>query len=132
MTPSIPVWYPFRPDLISHPLLAYSVPCRGRCDCLKRGRKEWTQDSYAMNRKKSQPIKELQTLRNIGPATAEKLYAIGIRSPEQMRHSDPEKLYERLKKKSGGQLDRCVLYQFRGAIWDLPWPMCKDLARKGG
>ena len=71
-------------------------------------------------------IKSLQSLQNIGPATAERLYSIGIKTPEQMKQADPEKLYEKLKRKSGGQLDKCVLYQFRGAVLNIPWPKCKN------
>lgn len=74
-------------------------------------------------------IKHLQTLRNIGPATAERLYSIGIKSPEQMTQSDPEKLYEKLKRKEGGKLDKCVLYQLRGAVLDVPWSKCKNFTK---
>ena len=81
---------------------------------------------------KSESVKRLQTLRNIGPATAEKLYSIGIKTPEQMRKSDPEELYERLNMISECKVDRCVLYQFRGAVFDLPWPQCKNLTKEKG
>ena len=77
----------------------------------------------------SQSMKRLQTLRNIGPATAMRLYSIGISSPEQLKGSDPEELYQRLKEKEGGSLDRCVLYLLRGAVLDIPWWECKDLRR---
>jgi len=53
--------------------------------------------------KKLKVLKSLQSLQNIGPATAEKLFSIGIKTPEQMKQSNPEKLYEKLKKKSGGK-----------------------------
>lgn len=79
--------------------------------------------------KKSEAIKGLQSLRNIGPATAEGLYSIGIKTPEQVRLSDPEEIYERLKKKEGGRLDKCVLYLFQGAVLDIPWWKCKDLPK---
>ncbi len=79
---------------------------------------------------KSEFIKQLQTLRNIGTATAKRLYSIGIKTPEKLKKSDPEKIYEMLKKKEGGKLDKCVLYQLRGAVLDIPWPECKNL-RKG-
>jgi len=75
--------------------------------------------------KKSDSIKSLQTLRNIGPATAERLYSVGIKTQGQLRRSDPERLYERLRKKAGGKLDRCVLYVLQGAISDVPWWECK-------
>ncbi|MEE8358403.1 MAG: helix-hairpin-helix domain-containing protein [Candidatus Hydrothermarchaeales archaeon] len=78
---------------------------------------------------RSESIRRLQTLRNIGPATAEKLYLLGIKTPEQMRESDPGELYERLNMISGGEVDKCVLYQFRGAVFDLPWPQCKNLIK---
>ena len=80
-----------------------------------------------MKESKHDSTKSLQTLRNIGPATAERLCSIGIKTPDQMRQSDPEKLYEELKRRSGGQLDRCVLYLLQGAILDIPWPLCKNL-----
>ncbi len=75
---------------------------------------------------KSKAIKRLQSLRNIGPTTAEKLYSIGIKTPEQMKQSDPAKLYKKLKKKSGSKLDKCVLYQLQGAVLEIPWPKCKN------
>ncbi|MCK4829350.1 TfoX/Sxy family DNA transformation protein [bacterium] len=47
---------------------------------------------------RSQSLKQLQTLRNIGVATARRLHSIGIRTPEQLKQSDPEKVYEMLRK----------------------------------
>ena len=71
-------------------------------------------------------IKQLRSLRNIGIVTAEKLYSIGISTPEQIIQSNPEKLYEKLKAKRGGKVDRCVLYQIRGAKLNKPWWKCKN------
>lgn len=75
---------------------------------------------------KQKLIKKLETLPNIGKITAEKLYSIEIKTPKEMKNSNPEELYERLKNKNNGKLDRCVLYQFRGAKLDKPWWKCKD------
>lgn len=83
-------------------------------------------DAPAEN-EKLESIKALQILQNIGPATAEKLYSVGIKTSGQLKRSDPKKLYEELKKKCGGKLDKCVLYQLQGAVLDIPWPECKDL-----
>ena len=77
----------------------------------------------------TEAIKRLQSLRNIGAATAEKLFSIGITTPEQIKQSDPEEIYERLKEKAGGKLDKCVLYQFQGAVLDIPWWECKNLTK---
>jgi len=76
--------------------------------------------------KKQESLKDLQTLINVGKTTAKKLYSLGIKTPKDMKNTNPEKLYEKLKKKSGGKLDRCVLYQFRGAKINKPWWECKD------
>ena len=75
---------------------------------------------------KSEDIRRLQSVINIGKVTAEELYSIGIKTPEQLKKSDPEKLYQKLKRKRGGKLDRCVLYQFRGAVLGVSWWKCKD------
>ena len=75
---------------------------------------------------KAEDIRRLQSVINIGKVTAEELYSIGIRTPEQLKKSDPERLYRKLKGKHGGKLDRCVLYQFRGAVLGVSWLKCKD------
>lgn len=72
----------------------------------------------------------LQSLINIGPATAKRLCSIGITTPLQLKKSNPEKVYEKLKQNEGGHLDICVLYQLRGAVLDIPWWKCKNY--KGG
>ena len=74
----------------------------------------------------SRKLRELQALRNIGPKMGTDLLALGIETPEQMLAADPEALYEELRRRNGGYLDRCVLYAFRGAKHDIPWPQCKD------
>ncbi len=76
--------------------------------------------------KRSEGIKSLQSLRNIGPVIAAKLYAIGVNTPEQLKRAEPEELYGKLKMRAGGKLDRCVLYVLRGAVLDIPWPQCKN------
>jgi len=80
----------------------------------------------ARQNQRAEALKELQLLTNIGPKTAEALYFIGIKSPAQLKKSNPEKLYEKMRKKHGGKLDRCVLYVLRGAILNKPWPKCTD------
>jgi len=75
---------------------------------------------------KAESLKQLQSVINIGPVAAKSLYSMGVRTPEQLKRANPEHLYEKLKRRNGGKLDRCVLYQFRGAINGRPWPECKD------
>ncbi len=80
---------------------------------------------------KSESIRRLQILRNIGPKMAEKLYTLGIKTPEQMRRSDPEKLFGQLQI-IDDNVDPCELYVFRGAILDVPWWECKNLTKEKG
>ena len=70
--------------------------------------------------------RDLRSLINIGPAIAKRLHSIEITTPSQLKKSNPEKVYEKLKKNEGGVLDRCVLYVLRGAILNAPWWVCKD------
>lgn len=74
---------------------------------------------------KQHSVDDLQSLMNIGPAIAKRLRSIGINSAAQIIKSDSEAIYERLKRKEGGKLDICVLYQLRGAIQNTPWWTCK-------
>jgi hypothetical protein len=71
-------------------------------------------------------LRQLQMLTNIGPRMGADLLSLGIETPEQMFASHPESLYEELRRRNGGKLDRCVLYAFRGAKYGIPWPECKD------
>ncbi len=79
-----------------------------------------------MSESKKAILNKLQSLINIGPSIADKLYLIGIRSPEEVMNAEPEELYQRLQKKLGCHVDRCVLYVFRGARTGRPWPECSD------
>lgn len=77
-------------------------------------------------KKENKKPEDIQSLSNIGPAIAKRLYAIGITTPTRLKKSNPEKVYEKLKQKEGGVLDKCVLYVLRGAILNIPWWVCKD------
>ncbi len=77
---------------------------------------------------KSKAIKHLQALRNIGPKMSEKLYALGIKTPGQMKKLNPDQLYKQLQT-IDPKADPCELYVFRGAILDIPWWECKDLTK---
>ncbi|MFZ3382310.1 MAG: helix-hairpin-helix domain-containing protein, partial [Candidatus Methanoperedens sp.] len=42
---------------------------------------------------------------------------IGLRSVEDLKENDPEKLYRELCERQGVQVDRCMLYVFRCAVY---------------
>ncbi|OOZ41015.1 Pathogenicity locus [Solemya pervernicosa gill symbiont] len=60
---------------------------------------------------------ELLTIPGIGPKLATMLNEVGVRRIEQLRGADPEKLYHELIQSRGIEIDRCVLYTFRCAVY---------------
>ena len=63
------------------------------------------------------PIKELQKLHNVGPATAGDLVSLGIKKVEDLKGKDPDKLYAQLEKLAGMHVDRCMLYVMRSLVY---------------
>lgn len=62
-------------------------------------------------------ISDLQRIPGVGISIANDLYGIGIRSVENLKTKDPEKLYDKINKQSGKKHDRCLLYVFRCAVY---------------
>jgi len=62
-------------------------------------------------------LKELKTIPGVGKSIAEDLWELGIRTVSDLRSKDPEQLYEKRCAQVGMQIDRCLLYVFRGAVY---------------
>ena len=62
-------------------------------------------------------IHELQQIPGVGRVIAEDLWNIGIRSVRDLRNKDPETLYVRVCAYQGAQVDRCMLYVLRCAVY---------------
>jgi hypothetical protein len=60
---------------------------------------------------------ELQIIPGIGPCMAQDLRDLGIFAVEDLKGQDPEMMYKRLCLTHGMQIDRCVLYVFRCAVY---------------
>ena len=67
-----------------------------------------------MSKRAKSPLEEIP---GVGPSIASDLDELGIRKVADLDRRDPEELYERLRALRGGQLDRCVLYVFRCAVY---------------
>ncbi len=61
-------------------------------------------------------VDDLEGIPGIGPSMAQDLRDLGVRHTSDLRGQNPEALYNRLCE-SVGQVDRCVLYAFRCAVY---------------
>lgn len=62
-------------------------------------------------------LNKLQVIPGVGPSIARDLVNLGDRSVADLKEQDPELLYVRHCEQSGFQVDRCVLYVFRCAVY---------------
>jgi hypothetical protein len=70
-----------------------------------------------MTKAHGEAYEQLETIPGVGPNIAGHLKEIGVRRTSELRKRDPEKLYDALCAREGRQLDRCVLYVFRCAVY---------------
>ena len=66
---------------------------------------------------KKQIFKEFQTIPGVGKSIAEDLWDMGFRSITDLKKKNPEKLYDKFCKLRKAQIDRCMLYVFRCAVY---------------
>lgn len=62
-------------------------------------------------------LKDLMTIPGVGPAIARDLYDLGFDSVQDLQGQNPERMYNQLCALQGGQVDRCMLYVFRSAVY---------------
>ena len=62
-------------------------------------------------------LKELQTIPGVGKSISNDLYLMGFRSIKDLKNRNPEKLYNDFCKLVGHNVDRCLLYTFRCAVY---------------
>lgn len=68
-------------------------------------------------KEKRSALSNLLCIPGIGISIATKLYSMGIRSVEDLREKNPEKLYDKINKQTMEKHDRCLLYVFRCAVY---------------
>ena len=66
---------------------------------------------------KKQVLANLQKIPGVGKSISQDLYNLGICSVADLKGKDPEELYLRHCAQKGMQIDRCLLYVFRCAIY---------------
>ena len=60
---------------------------------------------------------DLQTIPGIGPSMAQDLRDLGYFEVSDLKGQDPELMFKRLKLMHDIEIDRCVLYVFRCAVY---------------
>lgn len=60
---------------------------------------------------------DLQTIPGVGPNMERHLLELGYSTVNSLKGADPEVMYRRECRQRGEQLDRCVLYVYRLAVY---------------
>lgn len=60
---------------------------------------------------------DLQSIPGIGPSMAQDLRDLGYFKVEDLAGQNPELMFKELRLIHGGNIDRCVLYVFRCAVY---------------
>jgi hypothetical protein len=66
---------------------------------------------------KEATLKEFQHIPGVGKSISQDLWNLGFRSVQELKDQDPEELYLKICAYQGTQVDRCMLYVFRCAIY---------------
>ena len=66
---------------------------------------------------KQRALKALQEIPGVGKSISQDLWELGIRSVAQLKERDPEELYIKRCAQVGMEIDRCLLYVFRCAVY---------------
>jgi Holliday junction resolvasome RuvABC DNA-binding subunit len=66
---------------------------------------------------KQSVLRELRQIPGVGKKIAEDLWNLEIRSVHDLKDNDPEALYRKLSNHKGAQVDRCMLYVLRCAVY---------------
>ncbi len=62
-------------------------------------------------------LRELRTIPGVGPSISMDLWNIGVRSVGELAAEDPKALYDRICAFQGLEVDRCLLYVMRCAVY---------------
>jgi hypothetical protein len=66
---------------------------------------------------KEATLKDFQHIPGVGKSISQDLWNLGLRSVQDLKGQDPEELYHKICAYQGTQVDRCMLYVFRCAVY---------------
>jgi hypothetical protein len=70
-----------------------------------------------MRHSREDALKELRTIPGVGKSISIDLWNLGIRSVNDLREKNPERLYAQHCKQKNMVVDRCMLYVLRCAVY---------------
>ncbi|MFC1563922.1 helix-hairpin-helix domain-containing protein [candidate division KSB1 bacterium] len=70
-----------------------------------------------MEKSEEKTLKEFRKIPGIGEKISVKIWNLGVHSMKELAESDPEELYLKMCTQLGTEVDRCVLYVFRCAVY---------------
>ncbi|MDG6243970.1 MAG: DUF4332 domain-containing protein [Methanolobus sp.] len=73
--------------------------------------------TYSASSKYKTVTKELMAIPGVGKKIADDLWNLGIRTVAEIKDKEPEELYQQLCDFQDMQVDRCMLYVFRCAVY---------------
>ena len=62
-------------------------------------------------------LQEFKQIPGVGQSIAKDLWNLNFRSVQELARQDPEEMYYQLCAQQGQQVDRCMLYVFRCAVY---------------
>lgn len=68
-------------------------------------------------KKKQKALAEFRQIPGVGKSIAQDFWNLGLRSIEDLKNTNPQKLYDDLCLLQGHSVDRCMLYVFRCAVY---------------
>ena len=74
-------------------------------------------DHLRIDSMKQLSTKSLERIPGVGKKIAQEMQNIGIRSIDQLKDKNPQKLYEKLCEVKASPPDRCLLYVLRCAVY---------------
>jgi DNA transformation protein len=71
----------------------------------------------------------LERMKNLGPVSAARLRAVGIESPEELRHLGAVEAYVRVRRTFPAETTHGLLYALHGAVTDVRWYVLPEETR---
>ena len=69
----------------------------------------------------SNALRRIASLKNLGPKSAERIFAVGIDSPDEIRELGAAEVFHRVKSKFPDSTSLNLLWALQGALMEVHW-----------